>query len=84
MEYEPSEPFRIAFENRDESLSMVARRIGWVSIRGQPQTSRVARTLGLMPDPDVVEGHRRSRIKYETAVMLCRALDRVEPRGAWQ
>lgn len=75
MEYVPNEPFRIEFEKRGESLSMLARRIGWVSRRGQPQTSRVARALGLMPDSDVAPGHHRARIKYETAVTLCRALD---------
>jgi hypothetical protein len=74
VDYVPNEPFRVEFERSGESLSVLARRMGWVSKRGQPQTSRVARSLGLMADPDVGPGHHRSQIKYETAVKLCRAL----------
>jgi hypothetical protein len=63
------------FLKRGETLSLVARRLGWVSASGAVQTSRLSRALGLMDDPTVGSGHRRRRIRYETAVQLCRALD---------
>lgn len=77
----PVDPFRERFEKLREkeelSLSEVAHRIGWTNRpsklhpEGVPDTTRVARVLGIAPDHG---GKHRVRISYENAVRFCRAL----------
>lgn len=67
-----NEPLRRRFEESGESLSDLATRLGWRSTTsGSLQTSRVARTLGLM---ERTRGRTQSVIRYETAVALAKAL----------
>lgn len=80
-DYVHVDPFRQRFEELREkeelSLSEVAYRVGWINRpskkypEGVPDTTRVARVLGILPDQS---GKLRIRISYENAARFCRAL----------
>lgn len=55
----PNIALREAFLASGVSASQVACRLGWMA-RGSPDTSRVRRTLGLMPDSSLSGSYRRS------------------------
>ncbi len=69
------EKFKQLEEKEGLSLSEVAARTGWSCVdrrsgRRKPDSSRVARTLGLVAE----SGKHRDAITYENAVKLCKAL----------
>ena len=73
----PNKPFRERYldlvEKEGLTLGEVAYRAGWVSKRRgkeKPDSSRVARTLGIVEE----DGRRRENLSYEIAVLLARAL----------
>jgi hypothetical protein len=77
----PVEPFREAFERSGLSQGELARRLGWLNRNkgNSPDSSRVARTLG-------INGHRsrgvvyyRKHVSEDVAIQLCSALN-VLPR----
>lgn len=68
----PVEVFQQAFEESDISLTLLAHRLGWFrSHDGRPDTTRVRRQLGLIPND---RGQIVERVRYETAVRLTAAL----------
>jgi transcriptional regulator with XRE-family HTH domain len=74
MELIPVDPFKRRFKELEErenlTLAEVAGRLGWLSKKGVPDTTRIARMLGLTPE----QGTFRSNISYDNACKLCRAL----------
>lgn len=60
-------------EKEDLTLAEVAYRCGWIAksdTKEKPDSSRVARTLGLVQE----QGAFRSHMSYDNAVLMCRAL----------
>lgn len=71
----PVEPFKRRFQEleqrEDLTLAEVAGRLGWIAKKsGNPDTTRVARLLGITPE----RGAFREKISYENACRLCRVL----------
>jgi hypothetical protein len=79
----PNKPFRERFQYladvEDLTLADLAFRIGWIAKcsrtgKEKPDSSRVARTLGMVQE--TVKGERKLRdyVSYENALVLCRGL----------
>jgi hypothetical protein len=72
----PNKPFRDAFQRQERSEGItyadIAYRAGWVTpdARQKPDSSRVARQLGLVPE----HGEYRTEVSEENAIALCKAL----------
>lgn len=72
-DYVSLEPFQRAFHEKNLTLAIVCRRLGWMW-NGKPDTTRLARTLGFRKEYESSLGLKK-RVQYKTAVKLAEALE---------
>lgn len=69
----PVDDIRSALQSSGLSLSLICRRLGWVSREGKAETAKLSRVVGLTPQ---TSGYTNRNMHYDNAVAIARALDR--------